>query len=124
MAEDLGAVNDAVKSLLSYCGYPGMKVLSFAFTGNPHDTHLPQNYEENYVVYTGTHDNSTSEGWYDSASKAQRELANKVLSRRKDQSFSEAMCENAMNSIADTCVLPMQDILGLPDTTRMNIPST
>ena len=124
VAEDLGAVNDAVKSLLSYCGYPGMKVLSFAFTGNPHDTHLPQNYEENYVVYTGTHDNSTSEGWYDSASKAQRELANKVLSRRKDQRFSEAMCENAMNSIADTCVLPMQDILGLPDTTRMNIPST
>ena len=50
VAEDLGAVNDAVKSLLSYCGYPGMKVLSFAFTGNPHDTHLPQNYEENYVV--------------------------------------------------------------------------
>jgi 4-alpha-glucanotransferase len=124
VAEDLGAVNDTVKSLLSYCGYPGMKVLSFAFTGNPHDTHLPQNYEENFVVYTGTHDNSTSEGWYDSASKAQRELANKVLSRRTDQSFSEAMCENAMNSIANTCILPMQDILGLPDTARMNIPST
>ncbi|MDO5021888.1 MAG: 4-alpha-glucanotransferase [Eubacteriales bacterium] len=124
VAEDLGAVNKRVQDLLKYCGYPGMKVLSFAFSGDPHDPHLPQNYEENFVVYTGTHDNTTAEGWYQAASEGQRALADKLLRRQPWQSFSYTMCREAMMSKADTCVLPMQDILSLPDTARMNIPST
>lgn len=124
VAEDLGAVNKRVKDLLDYCGYPGMKVLSFAFSGNPNDPHLPQNYEENFVVYTGTHDNTTAKGWYEAASEGQRALADKVLIRKNGESFADAMCREAMLSKASTCVLPMQDILGLPDSARMNIPST
>ncbi len=124
VAEDLGAVNKRVKDLLDYCGYPGMKVLSFAFSGNPNDPHLPQNYEENFVVYTGTHDNTTAEGWYQAANEWQRELADKVLRRNEGESFAEAMCRGAMLSKAATCILPMQDILDLPDAARMNIPST
>lgn len=124
VAEDLGAVNDRVISLLDFCGYPGMKVLSFAFSGNPADPHLPQNYTENCVVYTGTHDNSTVLGWLAGASDKDKHIAYKILGITEKDSFAQAMVRTALLSRADTCVLPMQDILELPDTARMNIPST
>lgn len=124
VAEDLGAVTDKVVSLLEFCGYPGMKVLSFAFSGNPADPHLPQNYHENSVVYTGTHDNSTVMGWLKGASERDRHMAFKILGITEQDNFAKAMVRAAMLSGADTCVLPMQDILELPDSARMNIPST
>lgn len=124
VAEDLGAVTDKVVSLLKFCGYPGMKVLSFAFSGNPADPHLPQNYHENAVVYTGTHDNTTVLGWLAGASEQEKHIAFKILGIAPQDNFAAAMVRAAMLSRADTCVLPMQDILELPDSARMNIPST
>ena len=124
VAEDLGAVNERVTSLLEYCGYPGMKVMAFGFSGNPADPHLPQNYKENCVVYTGTHDNSTALGWLRSAGSTQRQYAFRILGISRDEEFSDAMVRAALMSRGKMCVLPMQDILGLSDEARMNIPST
>ena len=124
VAEDLGAVNARVTALLDYCGYPGMKVMTFGFSGNPADPHLPQNYKENCVVYTGTHDNSTALGWLNAANAAQKQYAFRILSISKDEEFSDAMVRAALMSRGKVCVLPLQDILGLSDEARMNIPST
>lgn len=124
VAEDLGAVNKRVLDLMRYAGYPGMKILTFAFGGNPGSTHLPQNYEANSVVYTGTHDNSTARGWYEATSEAERAFARKMLHLKPEDDLPKALVRAALISVANTAVIPMQDILGLPDTARMNIPGT
>ena len=124
VAEDLGAVNEKVLNLMRFTGYPGMKVLCFAFSGNPADPYLPQNYPENCVVYTGTHDNSTVKGWFNGASDGEKAFARKILGISEHDDISSAMVRAALLSRGDTCVLPMQDILGLDDGARMNIPST
>ncbi len=124
VAEDLGAVNEKVLDLIRFTGYPGMKVLCFAFSGNPADPHLPQNYPENCVVYTGTHDNSTVRGWYENAPDGEKAFARRILGISERDDIAAAMVRAALLSCGDTCVLPMQDLLGLDDGARMNIPST
>lgn len=123
VAEDLGVVNQTVLDLMAFCGYPGMKILTFAFSGDPGNPNLPQNYPENCVVYTGTHDNSTVSGWIRGMPDHEKDFACKVLSCGREE-LGRAMARAAVLSRADTCILPMQDILGLDDSARMNIPST
>ena len=122
IAEDLGVVSKRVKRLLRFCGYPGMKVLSFGFDGDETNPHFPENIFENCVFYTGTHDNDTSEGWWKNASENAKELAKKYLPPR--DSIHEAMIEEVLSSRAETAIIPMQDVLGLSSEGRMNTPGT
>lgn len=124
IAEDLGYVTQGVKKLLSYTGYPGMKVLLFAFDSRENSDYLPHNYEKNTVVYTGTHDNQTVMGWAAEGDKTDVFFAEKYLRMHAGQRLSEAMIENAFLCVADRVVIPMQDYLSLDDSARINTPST
>lgn len=129
IAEDLGYVTDSVRQLVKTSGFLGMKVLEFAFdsrdSGSASD-YLPHNYPENCVAYTGTHDNETITGWFDSISENEREMARNYLcdfSTRK-KSLHKSFISLVMRSNAKTCIIPMQDYLGLNNKSRMNQPST
>ena len=124
VAEDLGAVDNRVRLLLKYCGYPGMKVLCFAFSGEADNPHLPHHIPRNCVYYTGTHDNDTVLGWWESASTKEKQLARRLLGFAKDEDICRAMMEGVLKNKAATAILPMQDILCLPTQARMNTPGT
>lgn len=129
IAEDLGYVTDSVRQLVRDSGFPGMKVLEFAFdsrdSGSAND-YLPHNYIENCVAYTGTHDNETIAGWIDSITEEEQKMARDYLSdwyTPKDQLY-RAFIGLVMRSSAKTCIIPMQDYLGYDNSCRMNKPST
>ena len=122
IAEDLGAMTPEVEHLRDTFGIPGMRILQYGFGGNPHDFHLPHNYVRNCVAYTGTHDNETAAGWYKSADKNQRALCRKYL-RSNGRSVHWDMIAACFQSVADTAITPAQDILGLGNNARMNIPA-
>ncbi len=122
IAEDLGLITPDVISLRDQLGYPGMKVLQFAFSG-PDNIFLPHYYPENCVVYTGTHDNDTSRGWFESAPTAEKEFACKYL-KVDGSDFAWDLIRAAWKSNAVFAIAPMQDFLNLDSTSRMNIPST
>lgn len=124
IAEDLGEVNDQVRELLKWTGYPGMKVLCFGFDGDETNPHHPVNYTPNVVLYTGTHDNDTVRGWADKAAPKVLESAEKYLGFSGAEEAPKAFVRFAMASVADTAMLPMQDILGLGGEARMNVPGT
>jgi len=126
IAEDLGFLTESVKQLLKDSGYPGMKVLQFAFDSREESDYLPHNYERNCVVYTGTHDNDTIKGWYEVMSKEDKELALDYLNNRltSGEDIHWDYIGLAMRSVADTCIIPAQDYLGLGTDARINIPST
>ena len=124
IAEDLGCLSPRVQRLLDYVGYPGMKVLTFAFGGGDDNVHLPQNYPANCVAYTGTHDNDTVLGWLKSADEKSLAEAKETLGFEELEDGPEAFVRCAMESVSNDCVIPMQDILGLDTDARMNIPST
>ena len=125
VAEDLGAVNDRVRDLLAYCGYPGMKVMQFSFDGggesNPHDL---SNFTENCVAYTGTHDNDTTLGWWLSRDQETRAAARKALGEVTDDTVVWAMIEKVFMTPANTAIAPMQDFLNLDTASRMNLPGS
>lgn len=129
IAEDLGYVTDSVKKLVKDSEYPNMRVIEFAFderdTGNAGD-YLPHNYPRNCVVYTGTHDNETLMSWFQNISPKERRMVRRYL--QDFRSSKEEICQKliclAMGSVANLCVIPMQDYLGLDDKARMNKPST
>ncbi len=126
IAEDLGIITDDVKEWMEHYDFPGMKVLQFAFghEDDPGHAYLPHNYDQNCIVYTGTHDNQTSGGWWDSASSAQHIQVKRYLGRDINRfSAPGFMCRLAMASVADVAVLPLQDLLGLGDEARINDPS-
>ena len=129
IAEDLGFVTDSVRQLVRDSGFPGMKVLQFAFdsrdTGSARD-YLPHNYTENAVVYTGTHDNDTTIGWFEAISDDDWNLARDYLCDfyTPDEEMDQPFVALAMQSIARMCIIPMQDYLGLGSEARMNTPST
>ena len=129
IAEDLGYVTDTVRQLVKDSQFPGMKVLEFAFdsrdSGSASD-YLPHNYVENSVVYTGTHDNETLVGWFDSISKEEQLMARKYLcdERTPKKYLYKSFIALAMRSASKYCIIPMQDYLGLNNTCRMNQPST
>ena len=129
IAEDLGYMTDTVRKLVRDTGYPNMKVLEFAFdsrdTGAAND-YLPHNYDENCVVYTGTHDNETIIGWFGSIKPEERAMARDYLCDHytPDSELHHAFVSLAMLSKAATCIIPIQDHLGLDNSCRMNQPST
>lgn len=124
VAEDLGAVSPKVRKLLDSTGYPGMKVMTFAFSGDPYNEHLPKYHTKNCVVYTGTHDNNTLLGWWAQASQQERNNALLALGIRQEDDLSEAFLRATLMSAADTAIIPMQDVLRLDGSARMNLPGT
>lgn len=123
IAEDLGVITPEVKELLRECGYPGMKIMQFAFDSGPDNAYLPHNHVRNSVVYTGTHDNDTTLGWYLSLNPAHRRQVRDYLGCRDDE-LLESMQRQTLMSVADTVVLPFQDLLALSSEARMNVPGT
>jgi len=127
IAEDLGIITDDVRAVLKDFGFPGMKVLQFAFgEDNPRHPYLPHNYKENCLVYTGTHDNNTTRGWFEHEANEveQRRLKRYVGWPVDAECVHAALMRLAMSSIARIAIFPLQDILGLDESARMNIPST
>ena len=126
IAEDLGYITPSVRKLVNDCGFPGMKVLQFAFDPKNESDYLPHNYIRNCVVYTGTHDNDTLLGWYSSISKAERRFADRYLNNagHEGKELVWDYIRLAIASTADTCIIPMQDYLALGSKGRINIPST
>ncbi len=124
IAEDLGYLTDSVIKLVKKTGYPGMKILQFAFDSREESDYLPHNYGTNSVVYTGTHDNDTTLGWYSVLNRKDKAFAKKYLDIRTRKDVQWVFIRAAMGSVSDTCVIPMQDYLGLGAEARTNVPST
>jgi 4-alpha-glucanotransferase len=124
IAEDLGMLSPDVHVLLDQTGFPGMKVLQFAFDPQEQSTHLPHNYKSNCVVYTGTHDNDTSVSWLHEAEPAVRKYARDYLGLTEQEGYHWGMIRGAWESVADLAMAPLQDFLGLGKEARMNTPST
>ncbi|MBO5552172.1 MAG: 4-alpha-glucanotransferase [Lachnospiraceae bacterium] len=127
IAEDLGFLTPSVLKLVKRTGYPGMKVLQFAFDPREESDYLPHNYTCNSVVYTGTHDNDTTLSWYTGMDAKTRRFASEYLNIPKGTKDREAVwffIRSAFASVSDTAIIPMQDILALPNGARMNYPST
>jgi 4-alpha-glucanotransferase len=123
IAEDLGVITPDVESLRDDFGIPGMKILQYAFSGDAKNDYLPHNYPNNCAVYTGTHDNDTTVGWWDSAKPHERDLCLKYLNTDGAEIHWDMM-RAAWASVADTAITPMQDILGLGNNSRMNLPAS
>ncbi len=119
VAEDLGVITEPVVRLRRELGFPGMAVLHFALGRDPSNPHLPENHREQSVVYTGTHDNDTTRGWWDSLSVADRQVTGLDPA---DPAWS--LIEVAWRSRAALAVAPLQDVLGLGNEARMNLPGT
>lgn len=124
IAEDLGFLTPSVISLVKKTGYPGMKILQFAFDSREDSDYLPHNYDKNCVVYTGTHDNDTTRGWYKSFAKEDREFAKRYLNIKSNRNIQMRFVIAALSSVADTAIIPMQDYLGSGSEARINTPST
>ncbi|HHD64283.1 MAG TPA: hypothetical protein ENK96_07990 [Desulfobulbaceae bacterium] len=128
IAEDLGVITPAVEKLRDALGYPGMKILLFAFDGTPDNSYLPQNFINNCVVYTGTHDNDTAVGWYlrpDVLPEVRRQAKRQANQFNDDAStFHRDLIYLAHSSVADISIIPMQDLLGFGNDCRMNSPGT
>jgi 4-alpha-glucanotransferase len=122
IAEDLGEITPDVIELRDQFGLPGMKILQFGFSG-PDNVFLPHLYPDNCVCYTGTHDNDTSRGWYESASEHERDFARRYLNT-DGSDFAWQLVRTAWASVAVYAIAPMQDLLGLGTEARMNYPST
>ena len=123
VAEDLGFITEDVHQLRRDGGFPGMKILQFAFGGGGDHEYLPHNFEPGTVVYTGTHDNDTTRGWWDAARESERRFAGTYLACGTDD-VHWGMVRAALNSVAHLAVFPLQDVLGLPSPHRMNLPGT
>ena len=125
VAEDLGVVSKRVKKLLAETGYPGMKVMQFAFDSDDSNQDLPENHAPNYIVYTGTHDNNTTLGWWRDTTEQVRAFARKKLGMAEtDDDIVGAMLKAAWGSVCETAIAPMQDFLRLGGEARMNFPGT
>jgi 4-alpha-glucanotransferase len=121
IAEDLGEITPDVDELRDTLNLPGMKVLQFAFSGNPHEPFLPHNYPVNCVAYTGTHDNDTSLGWYEHAPEKVRDFARRYLAR-SGEAIPLDMIRAVWASAAAITLAPLQDFLCLDSEARMNMP--
>nr|WP_319488165.1 4-alpha-glucanotransferase [uncultured Caproiciproducens sp.] len=124
IAEDLGVVVPEVKKLLKRNRYPGMKILQFAFDGDPKNDNLPMYYTSNSVVYGGTHDNDTLVGYFNGMKAKSIKYAKKYLNVKKRKDLPKAVLRAAYASVANTVIFQAQDILLLPNSARMNYPST
>ncbi len=121
VVEDLGIITPDVHLLRDELGFPGMKVLQFAFDGDPNNLYLPHNLERNSVVYTGTHDNNTSVGWFHDLDWAGQERVRGYLGTDGND-IAWDLIRSALASVANLAIIPMQDVLRLGSDARMNIP--
>ena len=129
IAEDLGYLTPGVRRLLKRSGFPGMKVLQFAFDAREDSDYLPYNYDWNAIVYTGTHDNNTTRAWFEEISKKDRAFAYRFLQIPKDTKASDkgnvdSLVRLALSSVANTAIIPLQDYLYIGREGRINLPST
>jgi len=128
IAEDLGIITPAVEKLRVDLNFPGMRILLFAFDGSPDNSYLPHNYDPNTVVYTGTHDNDTAVGWYLSPEvpPEDKQLAKKYAHQTNlhESIFHQDLSYLALSSVANTAILPLQDVLGFGNDCRINTPGT
>jgi 4-alpha-glucanotransferase len=123
VAEDLGVITPEVIELRRAFHLPGMRVLQFGFDGDPANPHLPHQHEPDAIVYTGTHDNDTTVGWYAAQSEGTRDLVRRYFGRA-DHEIPDAMIRAALASVAHMAVLPAQDLLKLGSEARLNRPGT
>ena len=123
VAEDLGIITPEVEALRAAVGCPGMRILQFAFGEDAHHAYLPHNYDANTVVYTGTHDNDTTRGWYATAGGAAQDRYRRYVGG-DGSDVAWDFIRLAWSSVADTAVAPMQDVLDLGGEARMNVPGT
>ncbi|MCI8327721.1 MAG: 4-alpha-glucanotransferase [Lachnospiraceae bacterium] len=124
IVEDLGFLTPSVLKLVEDSGYPGMKVVQFAFDSRDDSNYMPHNYEKHCVVYTGTHDNDTILGWMKTAPKECVKNAKEYLQLTKEEGYNWGMMRGAWMSAANLAIVTMQDLIGLGSKARMNIPST
>ncbi len=124
VAEDLGLITTGVRVLRDAAGFPGMRVIQFAFGDDAANPFLPHNFAPNSVVYTGTHDNDTTRGWFAALGAEERERVWRYLGRRlRGKVLVDALIRLAYQSVADMAIVPMQDVLGLGSKARMNTPA-
>ncbi len=126
IAEDLGLLTDTVQQLVTDTGFPGMKVLQFAFDNTENSVYLPHRHIQNCVVYTGTHDNDTVKGWYESLNEHDLWFAREYMQNQEETDLDEAvwdMIRLAISSTADLAIVPLQDYLCLGNEARINTPS-
>lgn len=122
IAEDLGILTDDVRKLLKNSGFPGMKVLQFAFDDSRNSDYLPHKYDKNCVCYGGTHDNATIKEWLETGDKKEIEFAREYFGINKKDNFNFGIIRGGMASVADTFITQMQDYLELGKEARTNIP--
>ena len=122
IAEDLGVITPEVEALRARFEFPGMKILQFAFGAGPGDPFLPFNYDRNCVVYTGTHDNDTTVGWFNQLSNYERDEVLRYLGCIDPQGIHWSLIRMGWMSIANMAIVPYQDLLGLDTDARMNFP--
>ena len=125
IAEDLGNIDDKARKLLADCNYPGMKILQFGFediSGKSLDS--PHYCIPHSIAYTGTHDNDVTNGWYNGLTAQQQQYINDYTHRHNDESICQAMIRQLFATVSNTAIATMQDVLDLPDSSRMNVPST
>ena len=123
IAEDLGIITPEVKKLRDHFNLPGMKVLQFAFTTDETNEHFPHNFINRNIAYTGTHDNDTLLGWWQSLENVDRKRVLSYLSLKRG-TIRERFIEWVWSSTAEIAIIPMQDLLGLGNEARMNIPGS
>ncbi|GHU40588.1 4-alpha-glucanotransferase [Clostridia bacterium] len=123
IVEDLGFLTPSVLQLVADSGFPGMKLMQFAFDSRDGD-YLPHNYQKHCVVYTGTHDNDTILGWLKSASKESVAYAKEYMCLNEEEGYHWGMMRTAWASVSNLAIVTMQDVLGLSGEARMNVPST
>jgi len=134
IAEDLGVITPDVKKLRDDFGFPGMRILQFAFSRDSKDIDLPHNYHQSVVVYTGTHDNDTTVGWFNSVAGAGSTRTDAQISRERKfcmkylntngKEIHWDFIRTVLSSVADTAIVPLQDLLGLGSEARMNLPNS
>ena len=123
IAEDLGVITPEVEDLRDSFGFPGMKILEFAFDSSEANDYIPHNYTRNFIVYTGTHDNDTVVGWFQKASAADQKHVIDYIGYNQ-QDIQWPFIRLAWASVANTAIIPLQDLLGLDSAGRMNLPGT
>ena len=123
IAEDLGVITPEVEALRRHFGFPGMKILQFAFDGDAHNPYLPHNYTDPHcVVYTGTHDNDTTLGWFATSTSPCRTAVLRYLNQKDSASLHWDVIRLALGSVVRLAIIPLQDVLGLGSEGRMNVP--
>ncbi|MEO0489786.1 MAG: 4-alpha-glucanotransferase, partial [Cyanobacteria bacterium J06659_2] len=122
LAEDLGVITPEVDALRDRFDFPGMKILQFAFGSDRHNPYLPYNVPQNCLIYTGTHDNDTTVGWYERANDYEKGRLMQYLGCTSEDGIHWDMIRLALGSVANQAIIPLQDVLGLGSEARMNTP--